>query len=314
MNAIDWEAKGKERLAEEFNKVCVSFPVFTKEAKPLGIGGFGIVIEHNDQTLTKILFKPGKEWGNYADKAFKNESDVMRLFTDNPLNGLNHPLLIDEPNVMENDEKYLGHYRMTHLEGHIISLHAPPNKVEPSILKRAHKSAGRMIAKFHREARKLPFEKLKQPPGHDGDEIKQISTLPAKTNEALAKANIYFQANKKEGIVHGDFHDGNILFDDDQEAVGLIDFSNTGRHKNIFVDLADMNEDYDEDFIQAYEDESGETIDRHMITATKLTLSTNYLYKLEISHGDGQEDMEKDLRKSIEKDLRNISTITGYHP
>ena len=63
-----------EQLKTAFNFAAKTFPEVTANATPVGMGHFGIVLSHDDDTLTKIAFRPEKEdFRTRAELFFKND-------------------------------------------------------------------------------------------------------------------------------------------------------------------------------------------------------------------------------------------------
>ena len=309
----------QERLKTAFNFAAKTFPELTAGATPVGMGNFGIVIAHDDGTLTKIAFKPDNEkMREYAENGFRNETIALQLFTDHPLQDIATPRLIEPPVKLDN-EHYVGSYRMTRVPGSPLKWW-PEKKEELSTewVKQQHAIGGAALALFHKAAMDVPFEFLRNGERYQDSCIQQVEQLPDNINEAIAKANEYLQARKTGGVVHGDFHGENILADRGK-ATGVIDFSFAGLSENIYTDFRCVMPDYLPVFIKAYEQASGTKLDRHLVTATNLGMATSYLNYL---HGLKQEDEpERNLPKEqmetferMNRCLNDLIPVTGYKP
>lgn len=330
MSTAKGHKKYKRQLQKAFRRACKNFPGLGRDVKPLGMGSFGLVVEHGDgRHLTKILHRPRKNRDPhaFAERSFQNEINVLRILTDHPLTSIQTPVLIEEPEITDDNKRYLGRFKMTRIEGNSQSFYMPEESMPAEETKKLHENAGRALAVLHREVATTPLQHYKRTFEDYGDKIEQIENLPDEINQALEKADNYLQAHKRSGFVHADFHAGNIIFNENRDVVGFVDFAFAGHNSNILIDFMNLNEKYREDFITAYEQESDMKIDRHMITATVLAMNTNYLVNLEKFDDEVDKD-EPDYEKrkqrcekekvrmhgEIEKHLEQMSEITGYHP
>ncbi|MCB9991169.1 MAG: aminoglycoside phosphotransferase family protein [Rhodospirillales bacterium] len=331
MSKTNWQKKHELELRKAFRKAAKHFDDFSRSAKPIGMGCFGLTLtEDEDGTITKILYRPDPKWTAYAQDSFQNEVNVLRILADNPLDGVQTPALIGEPEETPDNKKFIGRFHMTRIQGRTSSFYYPEDFVPADVTKKIHESAGRALAIFHKEAAKTPLAHYERPEGVKSTAhtvVTQIPDLSETINQALANANTYLQENLKSGIIHGDYHAGNILFDDDHNAVGIIDLAYTGKAPNIYIDFATSNEEYRDDFIRGYEDASGTKIDKDMIAVTRLATSANYMYHLtqfeeETDKNDPRHEKRKErnaqqrinVQAEIEDGLKKLSHITGYQP
>ena len=274
-----------EQIQETFNKASLAFPELAKGATPLSMGMFGLVLEHEDTTITKIMFRPKDEyWFNLAKTHTENEITALRLFTEYPLEGVVTPSLIGEPTILDNQD-YLGYYQISKLPGERMWWYPQEGQRSDSVwLKRGGEEAGHLLAKFHRAALNIPSELLMGGKSTKNGKISQVEMFSDETNRALAKADTYLQEHKIAGVIHGDFHGGNIMVNPNNEVTGVIDFGFTSQSENIFYDFMNAKEEFMPSLIHGYEQESGQNIDRHVITASLLGKWVDRFIKM--SEGD----------------------------
>lgn len=292
-----------ERLHQIFTKVGGDLPQIAANTRPLGIGNFGIVLENADNTITKLAFRIENP-NDHPDPLlmFKQEIAVLRHLRDHPIGDLETPVMIGEPLLMDHPD-YLGAFTMTKLSGGACFLPGQMQTYRPQAY-----SAGRLLAKFHRAMRGHVFPETLGYGKEMGAHIVHVPTLSDQTNAALTIVDAYLQANKRPGIIHGDFHVGNIL-SDGENVTSLLDFSHTGRASNILTDMILMPNNHLDSLIAGYERESGEKI-RELAIATQLSYCTIAINKI------SADEPAKQLPGIIEINthLNNLTYITGFKP
>jgi len=97
--------------------------------------------------------------------------------------------------------------------------------------------------------------------------------------------------------------------DKNRNITGLIDFSHMRHSNNIYTDFVGIAPPMVTDFIHGYEQESGKTIDHHMVTATSLAVWTSYFVDYTL-----QFQQEGLCIRNINECLKNLAPVTGYTP
>ncbi len=258
------------KLREIFMDLQAELPDLVEEMQPLGMGKDGFVLfDDNDDTIRKIHFKPKNDAdGTAAHDQFEREVLMLQAFAENPLVDIEVPILVDDPQTLDH-ESYMATYLMTRVKG--TSLNKLPEEGEPKeIYEARYKSAGTLLAKFHRALCDFDIGDAAALDLGDTIEIVQVEGMETEINEALERANSYLQANMMGGNIHGNLTMPNVMGHGGQ-ATGLIDFSHTGYAKNIMVDFWGIPEKYLDTFIEGYETESGKEV-KHLVSATLLAL------------------------------------------
>lgn len=136
-------------------------------------------------------------------------------------------------------------------------------------------SAGRLLGKFHMIAGDLPFnDSSYRGTAMAADKILPSELHSANVNARLERANAYLQEHKEAGVMHGDFHGGNIMTDENLRASGLIDFAFTGKTDNLYADMIFIPPYGDDDFIRGYNAETHKNIDKKLIHATRIAFES----------------------------------------
>lgn len=217
---------------------------------------------------------------------------------------LETPILLHEPALIDN-KNYMAHYSMTRVSGdtHIWDLNENiPNRP----LAKLYGNAGKALAQFHTAAENMPFERA---PHFHSSQISTTRFFDKKTNEALIKADQYLQQHKIPGVIHGDYHGGNLMTDDQYNVTGLIDFSATGKSDNVLSDFLSVPARYLPDFIKAYEEQSGKTIAPDAVEVTKLSNWLTYLHSV-VDNPEAQENAITEIYDCLE----NLEHISGFRP
>lgn len=288
-------------LSYAFNKAQTALPDITRGTSPVGSGGFGLVVAHADDTLTKIIYHPGSEKEN-ADAYLANEVEALRILREHPIDGVETPVLLGEPERLDHPD-YIAAFQMTRVSG-ANGTWLPPSFTLTRKYDFMHESAGRLLACFHREAAALPFIR-REHPAFTSDEIQEIPELGDTTNAALREANAYLQAHTQAGVIHDDFHLGNVMFNTRDEATGLIDFAMSRRTGNIFTDFFITNTSCLDALIRGYEQESGVVVDRHLITASSLAKWTHIIGQMD------NDESKTFVNDKIREKLNALRDVTG---
>jgi hypothetical protein len=287
-------------LTETFNKFGAAHPGLATHARPLNMGAFGLVLENRDGSLTNILFD--HEAGHMRAKVrefLKTETGVLRAFTARPPAAFDVPVLLKEPDYFGGGD-YLAAYTMTRLPGACACWYGDMEKDAAAYNARHYESAGRTLAKLHREVAALPEQALGERLLGYCTKIDPVPEFSIETARAFAAVNRYMQPRLKPAVVHGDYHGGNLMVDENGEVTGVLDFALTGRCGNHLVDFMAVPSGGFADFLRGYERESGETVDRHMMDATMLSMWVE-CYNRPGPVGDLQEFHAGKIRETLKK-------------
>jgi len=302
------------QLTAAFNALAKQRPALTKAARPIGVGCFGLVLENEDITISKILFRPETETQLARSRFyFENEVNALRLLTKHPISGLETPILLGPPEHWENDSAYLGQYRMSKISGQTQGWYNETADFERDRERQSayFKKSGALLARFHESASLLPFATLDPANFEPKDRVRTVPGLRAETNEALRRVDEYLQAHSKKAVVHGDFHGGNIIVNQQGDPVGLLDFAMTGFAENHLCDFRGVPAYALNDFIEGYEEQSGEKIDRHALSATSVSMWADYLNWAMLEQKP--EDVTFGITK-LNENLNNLIPITHIKP
>lgn len=299
-----------------FNHACQIVPELTA-TKLAGSGAFGMVMDHGDNTVTKINLRFNHpKTGCTRAPAVDAELANLRMLADHPgiFGHLAVPVLVGTPREFPEDGPFVNMFRMTKVSGTAGDWYrAPPalrNEAEASAVEKAYfNEAGRTLAHFHRIARTLPFGPTTMNENSAGGQIEPVPHLSARLNEGLMAARRYLGDHRQPGIVHGDYHGGNIMQGPDGGITGLIDFSMTGQAQNILNDFMTVPESYVTDFIAGYEAEGDVKVDRNVLSALSLGWMTNWA---RMAPDDAA--MQTRVVEKINETLNRLTFVTGYKP
>lgn len=300
------EAKDNIYLWDAFEAACKALPHLPDTASPLGTGAYGLVIDHGDeQSLTKIIYKPRNEQRyKTATAMLQNETHALRLFERHPLAGIKTPVILHDPETIQND-RFIAFYQMTKISGHADTVLFSDSGTDHHF-----SQLGRVLADFHEAARALPQDHIKPNINLFTANIAHPNTLWPALSEALAAANDYLLTHRRGEVIHGDFHGGNIIVDDDNQISGLIDLAAMGYSQNDHSDFMCVPDRFLPSFIQGYEQAGGKTVDPFLIMATKVGMWADRL-----SHENtANQAVRSFLNKKINYYLDKLAPVTGIKP
>lgn len=282
----------------------------TQDAKLVSSGAYGIVVSHSDQTVSKFIYRPSLIEDQEKSLAlFYRETEALKYFETHPVPGVELPVMIGEPQTLY-QEDYQAVYRMTRVPGAVPKeLYGLP---AGETARAYYKGAGRILARFHDAAKDMPVTSLSSDVRIDSSKTFSIDGLKDETNAALETVDEYLRVRKKNGVIHGDFHPGNVMATNNI-ATGLIDFSYVCQSDNIYSDFVGINAQYQEDFIAGYEEEIGQEVDRHVVYATNISM-WNYALKLNIGSSDYEPSNYTTALVNINENLNKMIPVTGYKP
>ena len=308
----------KKKLESDWSNLQEAHADLVDGMHPLGSGNFGIVvttdeIDHADPAyVTKFMFRSSDpEQHTMRQNVAKTEINNLQILHNLSIPDIQLPTLITEPEELDSKDFTLT-YSMTKIPGSPLLPWNPETTPQnaPDGFTDQIKNAGRALAAFHKAAAQIDPDGTKfAPPGWESTEhIETVSELNRSANTALMIADTYFQAHKKSGVVHGDYHSGNIITGENNEITGLIDFANTHYSHNIYEDFINIPEPFVDTFIEGYTEESGTEFHAAMIPLTHLALQTHWITQ------ELDPERRQDALSNITENLGKISQITGYTP
>jgi hypothetical protein len=311
----------QEKLTKAFNRLQQTHPELADGTRLLGGGHFGLTVLRKDENtsnppdiITKVFYRTEPENQADAERAYNSEVTILHATDGMNLGDVRTPRLLAPPQRLENDPDFFATYSMTAVPGLAAGWNnkwSSPQSYkddDPQQQRNHFREAGKLLARFHREAGER-LNKTPLPQREWGGDIVQDPGFDDATNAALAKANEYLQARRKGGIIHGDYHGGNVLADENGHVTGLIDFGEVAHSNNMVTDFINIPSHVFAHFQDGYEEESGETIDPLIVRMTELACSTNFLQY----HEEGSE-RRAELIRHINEDLEKVKSVTGYAP
>lgn len=297
-------------LKKVFDDLVSSFPEKTIGAKPIGMGYFGIVIAHDDNTVSKFIKRQDDIYGfEQALKGFYHEVQILDLFGRMSDVGVDIPKLVGEP-----EELYLNGfaatYKMTKVDG--ISGSFQMDRRRKIDFNKLYEEVGALTARFHRIGSE-GFPAIPYRHGFDGQKVPTVPNgLSDRLNRAIEKVDAYLQEHKTGGLVHGDLGVHNMMYNN-YSPTGIIDFAYTGYAANQLADICLIYDYFLPYFTHGYEQEAGKKIDPNLIVATRLSYDTNrlgYMYR------DSMIDvtMAGQLVEKITQGLNEMTYVTGFKP
>lgn len=300
----------RSKLNKIFANLVKAFPDRTDNARPIGMGFFGIVIDHNDSTVSKFI-RRDENLDNFEMylQGFYREITILELLKAKLNPGINFPELVGHSEELYTNE-FAATYRMTKIEGAAsTTLLDRRCKVDFS---NVYQKAGAIAAKFH-SIDSEGFPDIPNRNGYDGQSVTVVpGILSDRTNNALLKVNQYLQEHRTQGLVHGDLGFQNLIYKNNI-PIGLVDFSFTGQANNQAADFCLIPENYLPDFIHGYEEQTGINLNRDLIRATRLGFSTNQLSMLR-DPSPMNDKYRLDMIEQINVDLNKLTYVTGFKP
>jgi hypothetical protein len=299
-----------QELKDKFEAFKTRVQPVSDDALPLAEGHFGLVIAQDD-VVTKALYR--SHWRESAEKNLEREVEFLQVFRDHNPKNLALPSLVKEP-IRFSDDHFMAAYSMTRLDGQAGDPWGE-NLSKEKLTKQFYE-AGKTLARFHKfttEALRQKYPHRTQFATQDDyrwcEAIYEIPSLGRKVNAALEKADAYFQENKKFSVVHGDYHAGNLLFDQKGNVSGVTDFSFWSYGSNHLRDFLCVPDPYFPDFTKGYEEAGGEKFDPMMMTMTELSV-----WSIEANRGTDDPQIQQENLKRLERHLINSAPVTGYAP
>jgi hypothetical protein len=298
-------------LQETFLKAQTAFPDFLKQAKPLGVGTFGLAVEYFDHSVGKFLFgSMSPERQAERERMAKTETCILRGLQGRTLNGIQIPALIEDLAPLKGNTDFFATYRMTKVPGHSADWNTMTQQHSVAAQTKHFIQAGRALAHFHQAASTLSVDGMETYGLEHGGRILQLpDRLCDRTNKALAVANDYLQTHQETGVIHADFRDANVMTDGDDNVVGLLDFSWAGRTDNYLTDFFRIPASCMASAFKGYEDVSHHPINPLVIKMMDISVVVDKLDQLWTCQDDRRKYLD-----ALDKHLADISFLTGYTP
>ncbi len=309
-NLLKLQKKGsgilkKRDLTQTFNEIQRAYPALVAEATPLDMGQWGLVADHNDGTVTKLLFRQDHEkQQDWAEANLSNELAFLRMARGVKLDGIQIPEIVTDIKRLDEGTLFAS-YRMTKLSGMAANWKAGPRQQQDDHFF----EAGHLLARFHEAAAALPVTGLVVHSPEKAGMIETVPALDAARNEALAVADLYLQAHKQGGIIHADYHGGNILLDQKGRISGLIDFAVTGPSANRLIDFINVPPEKSDAFRKGYAQASGQVVDPMMMAMTEISMLANCIN----FYADRPAEQKKWIGE-MDRQLVKIRPVTGFTP
>jgi hypothetical protein len=247
-----------------------------------------------------------------SENTLHNEVAILRLLNGDPIGGVQIPKLTLEPELLPGGDFYAA-YGMTKVPGAASRWNRGSGAASADAAqdKRHFEQVGALLAQFHERAATLDIDGAGiRTTRHWTDHIEYLPELGDEINDAFTKIRTYYDANKRERIIHGDFHGGNVLTDASGDIASLIDFAEVKRSDNFMIDTLNIPDAGFPHFKKAYELESGDVIDPLMATMVAIHGNAAYLKHLGPSPS---EDRDKSLQNLYEN-MNKVKSVTGYTP
>lgn len=295
-------ASKQNKLHAVFASVRYEAPHLVADASPLALGSNSLLVENADNSIRKILFWPqtGAQAIHKAQEELYNETSALLLLSASEAADFT-PRLLSDVTFEPKSPDILATYSMSKMAGASRNWFNP--EIRQSPLKADYfESVGRLLARFHEAAKDLPFaDSTHKGMAMAADKIHSSSLHSAATNAALEQADAYLQAHRQTGVVHGDFHGGNVMTNPHLQATGLIDFSTAGYAANLYADMVFLPPDGEDDFARGYESQSHRALDRKLLHATRIAFES---LRLKDMTDMGLEQMSGSIADDVEKHLK----------
>lgn len=293
-----------------FTELSRENPDLFAGATPVALGSHGMVIDHQDGSVSKIFLRGSSQAGQEEkEKLYADEIKILQLMNGTTIGAAATPELIGKTEQLAGASAFAS-YRMTKLPGDEIKWDSFVNTATPGEIEHHFRSAGELLAHFHNS---LPQLATVTPPEKGmscGASVEAIPALDSKTNMALRICNEYLQANMQPGVNHGDFHSANFKVNKDYDITGLFDASFAGRTKNYLGDFAAIPEKGLPFAIDAYEKAGGKPIDRTMLAMTQVSKDVAMINWQLANPQRGPEALNNSL-EDLRRHLNKVADVTG---
>ena len=303
-------------LQLHFRKAAQAFPTLTAESTPLGFGGYGLVIDHHDGTVSKICFAAtGADHATFGNTQCMNrEIEALSLLHGHSFGSVHTPQLVEDPVILDDDEDYIGHYRMTKMEGQDVDWCHLLETDRPKTAQAYFQRMGKLVAAFHGFTSSLTYN---APLRHSTRDLPDHDDFLPETRALVTQANSYLQAHKKPAVIHGDLRPANIMSVPNGRITSLYDFSWFGPSDNHLLEFKWMM-DYCPKamphIIDGYQQASGITIDAPTLYLTDFRRSMVYMTNsLNYATAENRDEKVAAINQKIQSALQPILHMTRPH-
>ncbi len=305
-------------LQLHFKKAALAFPTLTADSSPLGFGGYGLVIDHHDGTVSKICFaSTGADHATFGSTQCMNrEIEALSLLHGHCFGKVHTPQLVETPVILDEDEDedYIGHYRMTKMEGLDMDWCQMLETDRPKTAQGYFQHMGKLVAAFHGFTSALPYQ---APLRHVTRDFPDHDDFLPETRDMVAQANSYLQAHKKPAVIHGDLRPSNIMSAPNGCITSLYDFSWFGPADNHLLEfkwVMDYCPKAMPHIIDGYERASGTTIDPAALFLTDFRRVMVYMTNsLNYAREENRDEKIATVNQKIQSALQPILHMTRPH-
>ena len=303
-------------LRTHFRKAAEAFPSLTADSSPIGFGSYGLVIDHHDGTVSKICFA-----NTSADhpifghtQCMTHEIEALSLLHGHHFGSVHTPQLVEAPVILKDDDDYIGHYRMTKMQGHDVDWCQLLETDHPKTAQAYFQRVGKLMAAFHGFTASRHYQ---APLRHVTNALPDHDDFLPETREMIVQANTYLQAHKKPAVIHGDLRPANIMSASNGRITSLYDFSLFGPADNHLLEFKWMM-DYCPKaiphLIEGYQQASGTVIDIPALYLTDFRRSMVYMMN-SLNYGAEENRPEKvaTVNRKIQTALQSIAHMTHPH-
>lgn len=293
---------------DKFDELQHEIPSIMRGTTPINLGSFGLVVDHGDGTITKVLLRsPDPDQQAHNESVYEAERAALQALNGTCFAGAQVPKMLKEE-VFDKSPNVFAAFRMTKVPGHACDWNTLDKKKAGKAYRAHFQHAGALLAELHQSPELARIAKPKSQPF--GTKVPaEIPVLDEKTNKALVFCHAYVKAHQQPGLVHGDFHSGNFLVGPDHKISGLFDFSFAGMAENRLVDFVMMPKAGREIAISEYERHSGAPVDRTLVTMTAINLHAPAL-AWHLSP-QGNPEYARLIQKELHEDLASLGDVPG---
>lgn len=298
----------RQYLWNQFRKFQREFPKEAAGSKLLSGGGHGLIIDHNDGSISKYFTAQSDIYQRERSyRLLHKETGVLGYLEEHPMDGIETPKLLDEPEPLYS-KSFSARYRMTRINGNHEPYHIEKSR---EYYEGLYESIGSLLGKFHRATQDMPITAPVQELNFF--KISHVEGAPKDVNDALTKANDHLLENPFAGVIHGDFHRNNIMVQNGI-ATGIIDFSFSGRSDHLHHDFHRfLKSGHDEAFLRGYREENPIDIPPHIADLTDLVYATQDLHT-GFGFSTYAPENQTSQWETVNAALNNLISITGFKP
>ena len=305
------DAQWERHVEKKFSLLEGEIPEYVSGSEVVALGSFGLVVDHHDGTVSKIMLRPESEQGMQKARAvYTDEVGVLKRLQGRVFATARTPDVHREAELPQSDHAF-ALYRMDKCEDEEIHWESFVAGADKRAIERHFRNVGAVLASFHEQGKALLADVVPQQKEIDyGARVMPVSGFDQDVNEALARCDRYLREHIVPGVNHGDFHPWNFRVNDDDEITGLFDMGYAGQGANALYDFAmipDAGLDY---AIDEYEKRSGAKIDRDLLTITQISHDAAVI-NWHQGHRNGDPEIIAAHSQSLMERLHSLYRVTG---